>query len=113
MIKAALKRYAIRVFMTILIIASVVAIVKTSWMHQVFQDIAAGMCLLGSWLCARALWPRKHDEDVTQPLPMPQVPEPVTKVDIWPDGDVVERVLIAQQHEMQQLLGEQQEGDEG
>lgn len=109
MIKTILKRHFLRTFMTILVIMSVLAIIKTSWLHQVFEDIAAGACLLGSYLCARAIWPcAARVEDVptvkTPAIAMPTVPESVTETlaSIWPDGDVVERILIEQQREQQE-----------
>src|SRR5581483_12236667 len=94
--KSIIKRWAIRTSMTVLVILSVVAIIKTSWMHEWLKDAASCVCLLGSWLCARAVWPHKEDMQITQPMiAMPSVPVPVTQppVNIWPDGDVVERIL--------------------
>lgn len=120
--KAIIKNWLTRTFMTILVIASVVAIVKTSVLHETLKNIAACACLMVSWLCARAVWPRKQEEPVTQPIqPAPMMmPMPTVHLDHvdlpmpTPYADVMDAWLRAEQRgEMQQLLGEQQEGDEG
>lgn len=119
MMKAIFQRWF---FCTISITAALIAALGMlqSFRNRDALGFAVSLVLfIADGMFAHSLWPgeigAEEDEDVTQTLPMPQVPEPITEtlVSIWPDGDVVERILIEQQREMQQLLGEQQEGDEG
>lgn len=80
MIKTVIKRWLSRAFMTILIIAAIVTIIKSSWLHSLVDIGICLVCLGMAVLCAALLWPDKDEEPVTQPIqpaptmiPMPTV----------------------------------------
>lgn len=113
--KAILKRWLSRMIPALTVIMAAVGVFHSVW------RVVAGIAFVDlgmACICKCIFWPDKeHDAPVTQPvppyptmIPMPTVPESV--VSIWPDGDVVERILQEEQREMREKLrGSDEDGD--
>lgn len=101
MIKTVIKRWLTRAFVTILIIAAIVTIIKSSWLHSLVDIGICLVCLGMAVLCAALLWPREEEELVTQSMPINPAPTmiPMPTVELTPTADRADQWLREQQRE--------------